>query len=240
MEPCILSHEWYTIGQLMALPTYTLERSHRRSISLTISSDGKLIVKAPTLMPAFIINRFIKEKQDWIERRIALIEVNPVKAKKEFVNGEKFYFLGKLYELSVVSGTRTIELNEVLIVPNIPKILLKTELMMWYKTQAKKIILERVEIYKNKTGLTPTGVTISNARSKWGTCFHDNTMNFSWRLVMAPLSVIDYVVVHEFSHIQVKNHSRKFWERVKLYCPLYRTERRWLKTHGSMLDFSES
>jgi predicted metal-dependent hydrolase len=220
----------------MTIPIDQLIRSHRRSISLTISSDGKLIVKAPTLMPMFFINRFIHEKQDWIERRITMIKVSPIKAQKVFTHGEKYYYLGNLYELSLESGRRKIEVTDTLNVPNIPKTLLKTELTMWYKAQAKKIIFERVDIYKKKTGLSPVGITISNARSKWGTCFHDNTINFSWRLVMAPLTVIDYVVVHEFSHITVKNHSKKFWDTVGLYCPLYKTERRWLRKHGGILD----
>jgi predicted metal-dependent hydrolase len=220
----------------MTIAIDQLIRSHRRSISLSISSDGKLIVKAPVFMPMFFINKFVNEKEDWIERRINLIKIHPVQAKKEYVNGEKFYFVGSMYELSRKSGHRTIEVSDKLYVPNIPASLLKTELTLWYKAQAKKIISERIELFTKKTGLVPSGVTISNARSKWGTCFHDNSMNFSWRLVMAPVSVIDYVVAHEFSHMKVKNHSKKFWDTVGSFCPLYRIERRWLKKNGEILD----
>lgn len=222
----------------MTVPIDQLIRSRRRSISLMVSPDGKLIVKAPTLMPMFFINRFVSQKQDWIERRIALVKVAPVQAKKEYAHGEKYYYLGSLYELYRESGRREIDVTDKLYVPNIPKTLLKTELTMWYKKQAKAVIFERVELYKKKTGLVPVGVTISNAKSKWGTCFHDNTMNFSWRLVMAPITVVDYVVAHEFSHMKVKNHSKKFWDTVGLFCPLYKIERRWLRKHGQMLDLS--
>jgi hypothetical protein len=220
----------------MTIPIDQLIRSHRRSISLQISPEGKLIVKAPYLVPVFLINRFVTEKQDWIERRIHSITVSPVKAKKKFVDGEKFFYLGELYELQTVTGQRSITISEKLYIPNIPHSLIKTELTMWYKARARKIIFERIDLCKKKTGLVPQGVTMSEARSKWGTCFHDNTMNFSWRLVMAPMSVIDYVVAHEFAHMKVKNHSRKFWGTVGSFFPEYRTHRRWLKKNGAMLD----
>ena len=221
----------------MTLPIDQLIRAPRKTVTLTVTAEGKLIVKAPRLMPMWFINRFIDEKQEWIERRIALIQKNPIKTKKEFLGGEQFLYLGTMYGLQIESGRRSIEVVDKLYVPNVPKSALKTALTLWYKAQAKKIIFERIDLFKKKTGLLPMGVSLSDARSKWGTCFHDNSMNFSWRLVMAPVSVIDYVVAHEFAHIKVKNHSRKFWDTVGSFYPLYRSERRWLKKNGALLDF---
>ncbi|MBK7452806.1 MAG: M48 family metallopeptidase [Anaerolineales bacterium] len=77
---------------------------------------------------------------------------------------------------------------------------------------------------------------ISSARTRWGSCSPDGTLNFTWRLVMAPLEVIDYVVIHELAHLRVKNHSSKFWDVVKAIDPQYKEKRKWLRENGGKLN----
>ncbi|MCS7122892.1 MAG: M48 family metallopeptidase, partial [Candidatus Micrarchaeota archaeon] len=78
-------------------------------------------------------------------------------------------------------------------------------------------------------------VRITNARRRWGSCSSSNNLNFSWRLIMAPLEVIDYVVVHELVHTRIKNHSKAFWRMVEAVMPDYDRQRRWLRENGHML-----
>ena len=105
----------------------------------------------------------------------------------------------------------------------------------WYKQQARKIIARRTEYYSSIFGYKYNKITIRNQQTRWGSCSGRNNLNFNWRLIMAPLNVIDYVVVHELSHIEEKNHSRRFWDKVSNVMPDYKNHRNWLKENGHSL-----
>ena len=106
----------------------------------------------------------------------------------------------------------------------------------WYKEQAVRTIRDRLQFYSQTMRLSPRRERISSARHQWGGCSSRNTLSFSWRLMMAPLSVIDYIVVHELGHIKEKNHSPRFWKIVETTLPDYRTRRDWLKKYGYLLN----
>ena len=106
----------------------------------------------------------------------------------------------------------------------------------WYRGEARRVIEERAEFYARKHGLKYNGIRISAARLRWGSCGPNNRLNFSYRLVMAPLEMIDYVVVHELVHTVERNHSQAFWAKVAAILPEYRLARRWLKLNGRWLD----
>ncbi len=74
-----------------------------------------------------------------------------------------------------------------------------------------------------------------STKSQWGSCTHDNKLQFSWRLIMTPITVLNYVVIHELAHTTQKNHSRAFWDVVRRHCPSYNRQRKWLKEHGNSL-----
>ena len=112
---------------------------------------------------------------------------------------------------------------------------MKTYLESWYKQQARKIILERVHHYARVGEYTYQSVSLMSATTRWGSCSARKNLNFNWKLVMAPLEVLDYVVCHELAHLVELNHSRDFWERVRKIFPLYRQYRTWLKRHGHTL-----
>ena len=106
----------------------------------------------------------------------------------------------------------------------------------WYKKEAKKIIAARVEWWARRFCLAYKSVNITCANRRWGSCAPNDRLNFSWRLVMAPISVIDYVVVHELAHITHKNHSRRFWSRVKAMYPDHKDAKTWLRENEGMLN----
>lgn len=113
------------------------------------------------------------------------------------------------------------------------KDLRKHYFVLWYKRKAREYFRERVDFFSRMLKLQPGSLKITSARSRWGSCSEDNNLAFSFRLIMAPAAVIDYVVVHELMHIREKNHSPGFWRQVASVMPQYKLHRRWLKDNNS-------
>jgi predicted metal-dependent hydrolase len=105
----------------------------------------------------------------------------------------------------------------------------------WYKEKAYEKISERVEWYAKKRGFVYNKINITDANQRWGSCSPKGNLNFSWRLIMAPLSVVDYVVVHELVHLEERNHTKFFWTKVKMLIPEYEKYKKWLKENGYLL-----
>ncbi len=105
----------------------------------------------------------------------------------------------------------------------------------WYRGQAYKIISERVQWYAEKHGFVYKHIKITSARTRWGSCNSKGTLSFTWRLVMAPMSVINYVVVHELVHLKAPNHSKEYWSKVRLIMPDYQSRIDWLDRYGHLL-----
>lgn len=104
-----------------------------------------------------------------------------------------------------------------------------------YRKQAKQILTSRVQYYAEHHGFSPQSVRVNGARRRWGSCSVGGSLNFSYRLIFAPLAVMDYVVVHELAHLRHHNHSRAFWSCVAAMMPEFRVYHRWLKEHGHRL-----
>lgn len=104
-----------------------------------------------------------------------------------------------------------------------------------YRTQAQQILASRVRYYAERHGFSPQRVKVNGARRRWGSCSVGGSLNFSYRLIFAPLTVIDYVVVHELAHLNHHNHSQAFWSCVAEMMPEFRIHHRWLKEHGHRL-----
>lgn len=109
------------------------------------------------------------------------------------------------------------------------------ELTGWYVREARAIITKRVQFYAKQMHTSYLDLTFSDTRSQWGSCSSDNKLQFSWRLIMAPLLVIDYVVIHELAHTKEKNHSWAFWSKVRYFKPTYRLQKQWLDSNGVLL-----
>jgi predicted metal-dependent hydrolase len=111
----------------------------------------------------------------------------------------------------------------------------KDILIAWYKAQACQKISERVDWHSSLSGLKYNKIKISGAQKRWGSCSAKGNLNFSWRLIMAPLRVIDYVVVHELAHLEENNHSKRFWNKIKIMMPDYKEHKEWLKENRHLL-----
>ena len=216
---------------------YKLIRSKRRTLALMISADATLVVRAPAHTPLDTIEQFVGRNTGWIQRALARLQKRPQVKKKQFLSGEEFLFLGEFYPLEVQNDTdQPLHLLDGFIL-NAKEQSRGRELFIgWYKNEAKKIIAARVEWWAQRFGLAYQSVNITRANRRWGSCAPNDRLNFSWRLVMAPLTVIDYVVVHELAHITHKNHSRRFWSRVKAMYPGYKDAKTWLRANEGMLN----
>lgn len=218
---------------------YRLIRSSKRkkTISLIISRDGEMIVRSPLKTPVGDIENFLKSKNQWIEKKLQ-IKQPVIKDKREFTEGEFFLYLGDKYPIVFVYGNKRndIELKEKrFLIPRGIQKYARELFIAWYKKTAKELIFNRSIFYQKQLALIPSDIKITSALSRYGSCSARNSLSFSWRLIMAPLDVIDYVIIHEFCHIKEKNHSPRFWRLVESIIPDYKVRRRWLKDNGHLL-----
>ena len=213
---------------------YQVVRSNRKSVALVIDNEANLIVRAPALMPDTVIDEFVRRKKRWINEKQQQVAVFGEKHPPVVVEtGESIMYLGSNYAIIKNDVDEADISGNELIVPENYDI---EALIAWLKGQAMQIISERVTLYANVMGVTPGTVKLSEAKARWGSCSTKNNLNFAWRLVMCPLSVIDYVVVHELSHITYKNHSPAFWARVKTVLPTYEDGQEWLKLNKKLME----
>lgn len=211
-------------------------RGNRASISIHIDRHGEVIVKAPRFLPQFLIDQFIQSKKDWIEKSVAKVATRLPK-KKYYTEGEKFLYLGISHVLHFTTSSEILAKNGILYFPKGAVFRIEKELESWFKSQAQVLITDRVKLHAQKMKASYKDIFFSDTISKWGTCFADNTLQFNWRLIMAPLLVIDYVVIHELTHTTEKHHQASFWSRVRNFTPAYRQHRKWLEENGSLLHF---
>jgi len=213
-----------------------LIRSRRRTISLEVTREAKLVVRAPTHAALNYIQGILCKKQDWIKKKQALLqERNNRYPPKKFIDGESFHYLGRSYRLDLVEEN-AIRLTDHLEFPKRMISDARYHLIKWYKTAAYEKIKERVDHYSKITGLSYSSIKISGAKKRLGSCSAKGNLNFIWRLVMAPLEVVDYVVVHELVHLDEKNHSRSFWNKLCIIIPDYKKRVFWLKENMNLFD----
>jgi len=106
------------------------------------------------------------------------------------------------------------------------------ELEQWLKSQAVKMINEKVNKFSKTMGLHYNRVVVRDQKSRWGSCSCLKNLNFNWRLIMAPEAVLDYVIIHELCHLKEMSHSKAFWDLVAKYCPQWHERRDWLDNHS--------
>ncbi len=211
-------------------------RSKRKTISLTVTEDAALIVRAPMRTPLRYIHDMVNRNLPWIkEKKAAINRLNAAYKPKEFVDGEEFLYLGNTYALRL-SNQKQIELTDHLVFPRVYLPRAEKKLKEWYREQALRIISERVARCSRINGCGYRSVKISNAKKRWGSCGPSGTLNFSWRLIMAPPEIVNYLVVHEVVHLKHRNHSAEYWSMVKSLLPDYKEHDRWLRKNGRSLN----
>lgn len=222
----------------MSIEIDKIVRSKRKTITLVVTADAKLVVRAPLNTSTDYIKNLVEKKKKWItEKQQAIARRNEVHKEKQFINGEGFMFLGNSYKLEISKHEQQVILkNGKLILPETELSTAGEKIRQWYKNEAKRVIQERVEYYSQLTGIKYKSVKITDAKRRWGSCGPKGSLNFTWRLIMAPLRIVDYVVVHELAHIDFPDHSKNFWARVRTIMPDFEKQLKWLEENQKLLD----
>jgi hypothetical protein len=216
---------------------YTVIRSRRKTIAVEITKEGGVLVRAPLKLARREVLAFVRQNSKWIARKLAQSRVLQEKrTPRRFLEGEPFPFLGEQHCLRYAAGGEYLrrENGEFLLGADLSSRagdLFRT----WYRARAREILEDRVAHFALQMGLACRSVRITNAKERWGSCSAAGNLNFAWRLVMAPPGVIDYVIVHELTHLVEMNHSRRFWERVGRILPDYAQRRKWLRENQHLL-----
>ena len=212
-------------------------RSQRKTVSLIVTGEGKLVVRAPLHFPKSRIIELVEQKAGWIEKRLAIVRSSPSASQQvKLTEGSQLLFLGQRYQLAIsdhASPLLYLDSHFHLArkaVPAAEKVFTR-----WYRLQAANYFGGRSSLLAKQFGFTFRKVKITSARTRWGSCSSTGTLSFTWRLVMAPQAVIDYVIIHELVHTVEHNHHKRFWEKVVSIVPEYKQHIRWLKENGSSL-----
>jgi len=207
-------------------------KSRRSSIAIEINSHGEVILRVPNHVKASFIEKIVLEKRDWILKKQNLLKTK-VLNKKEFIFGETFYYLGCEYALlPSFDSKKSLDFDSAFYVNELYLTNVHKLLADWYKKQAKKYLPTRAMELGKASALTITNISINSAKKRWGSCSASGSINFSWRLIMLPPEVIDYVIVHELAHLKELNHSKKFWDFVEVILPDYKVPKQWLKNNS--------
>ncbi|MBQ3499189.1 MAG: M48 family metallopeptidase [Clostridia bacterium] len=216
---------------------YILNRSRRKTISLTVKPDCTVEVNAPLKASTKQIDEFVSKKSSWIEKQLVYIKNTNEKRQKFVIEyGTQVYFFGKRVPI-VADNIRKAMLteNSVLMPQGLDSEEIKQKLIMFYKDTAREYISNQLPYYCALTGLNYSKFTISSAKTNWGSCTSDR-LHFSWHLIMSEKEVIDYVIIHELTHTKHHNHSSAFWNEVSKYCPEWKKLRTRLRFYSEVLS----
>lgn len=221
--------------------SYVLERRpRRRTLGLQVKADGQVLVAVPPLLPHLLVKRFLRDKSGWVHRKLADVARHKHHiATRGYAQGDAVRYLGRDYRLHFAARSRLDDAAGELYLgmrgePNRDAVI--AALTRWYKQQARLVLGGRTAMLAEELGRKPALVGIKSYRSRWGSCHSDGRIYFNWRLIMAPVDVIDYVVAHELCHLLHHDHSAAFWSAVERLYPGYREQRRWLRQQGRLLD----
>lgn len=223
-------------GQTIA---YQLDLRARRSIGLKITAEG-LVVHAPKRISASQLQQVLQEKSSWIQQKLALREANQV-APMQWLDGEPLLFMGQDIVLTLVahptSKAVTLEGDKLLVrspYVNNPDWVAR-KVLQWYAQQALPDFKRRVALIAAQMGEQVSGVGLSNAKSRWGSCNSRKQIRLNWRLIQAPPHVIQYVVCHEMAHLKEMNHSARFYAVQASLFPQYEHAEKALKALSPIL-----
>lgn len=220
---------------------YSVRRSPRRTkVTITVERDRSVVVHAPNHASDEAIERIVEAKRNWIyektqhSRKYAR-RLHP--PGKELVSGESALYLGRSYRIEVVdTETEYIQFDQRFLIPASLAPHKKGVLREWYIAQAKERILPRVEKQGRELGVSFRQARIVDSRYRWGSCTVRDNINLNWRLIKAPMFVVQYVIAHELAHLLEPNHTPRFWNIVRTQVPTVDRARGWLREHGQMLE----
>jgi predicted metal-dependent hydrolase len=228
---------------------YQIKRTARtRTVSVAVVPKEGLVVTAPERATKERLDEVVRQKGAWVIQRLKRqSDLPPPLPMREFVSGETYKYLGRQYRLRVVTaaegglvrlqgGLLTLGLSKAL-----PARLRRTEvrlaLVAWYRARAKDYLPHRATEWASKFGLAAPRIIVSEPEKRWGSASKDGSVRINWRVMQAPVSLVDYVLAHELSHLLHEDHSRQFWATLGAVMPDYETRKNRLRELGSALTW---
>ncbi len=223
---------------------YEIVRSRRATADIVIERDGRVLVRAPESIPDERIEDMVEAKRYWIYKNLAeWRDLNATRVLREYRNGEGFLYLGRSYRLLLVADQ-----TEPLLLKN-GRFCLRRDLVDegaieaakaafsdYYIARGAERITQRVSYYAPKVGVTPRDINVRELGNRWASCSPNGNLAFHWKCMMAPQTIIDYIVVHELCHFHHLDHTDAFWNEVDKVIPAYLERKEWLRKHGAGLD----
>ena len=223
---------------------YTIVRSpRRRKLTITVERDRAVVVHAPAVTSEEKIRQVVETKRQWIfekTRHAQKYDDLPHPPGKELVNGESALYLGRNYRIEILASDNPdgIRFAQKFFVPDDPNHCKLDAFRSWYILRAEEKILPRVRHRARQLGVEFAGAKIVDNRYRWGSCTAKDNLSFNWRLIKAPMSVIDYVIVHELAHLMEANHTPRFWNIVRAQIANMDKHKQWLMENGQLLELA--
>ncbi len=223
---------------------YEVIRSRRATADVIIERDGSVLVRAPETIPDERIEDLVEAKRFWIYKNLAeWRDLNATKVLREYKSGEGFLYLGRSYRLSLVG-----EQEAPLLLKN-GRFRLRRDLVdegeiaaakeafrEYYMQRGRGRIATRVDYFAPKVGVKPAAVDVRELGNRCASCSPTAKLAFHWKCMMAPQTIIDYIVVHELCHLHYPDHTDAYWNEVDKVMPGYRERKEWLRKNGAGLD----
>lgn len=221
-----------------------LPGAERQTTDIVIERDGVVRVRPPIRMTPEEVDATVFSKRMWIYRNLAEWEdLNATRVVREWVSGESFLYLGSTYRLALVdTQDEALKLKDGrfqllrTVVQNGGRDAAQQAFERFYKAKGLPRIQQRVAYFAARVGVVAGAVQVKDLGYRWASCTPDGSLNFHWKCLMAPLTVIDYVVVHELCHLRQRDHSDAFWNEVDKVLPDYRERKEWLRLRGAQLS----
>ena len=220
----------------MPSPPPVVRRSPRaKRVRVTVHPDRTVEVVLPRRAPERDAAAAVAELRPWIERRLRALD--RAADERRGPEGTVPYLGQDLVLVPQPGRTRVHRRGDLLLVPAADT---GAALERWYRAQARREVAPRLDAAVARAGTAYTRLTIRGQRTRWASCSTTGAMSFNWRLLLAPPGVLDYVVEHEVCHLEVMDHSPRFWALLESRMPGWREPARWLKRYGSTLVLPDS
>ena len=221
-----------------------VKRTNRKKTASIKIEQGVVQVIVPKNLPQKEIDDLLKQKSNWIRQKLIIQQSVPLSTPKEFVSGESFSYLGRNYRLKVLKGDlQPVKLKQGYLQVTVPmeqksdQALIRKLLQDWYLDRASDKLEQKSIKYSEQMGVQPTKIKVKEYKSRWGSCNSRGEISYNWKIIMTPHRIVDYLVVHELSHLIHHNHSKQYWNQVRSIVPDYQDKRDWLKTNAGLLDW---
>lgn len=220
----------------------------KKDVTIAVDWNTGVSVVVPEDINKEHIDTVLRRKAPWILRRLAEFrEIKPLSTNHEFISGEKFPYLGRQYRLKVVAVDDIRDVSLIFqngrFLATVPKSSsptwreeqLRQVFREWYISHGLVKVQQRMKLFAPRLGVTPSKVVIKEQQARWGSCTKNGTININWRILMAPMRIVDYVIVHELSHMIHADHSSDFWTVLASVMPDYDERKEWLRIQGATL-----